>query len=85
MTQFHEGQQVEVNQWANARSGWRKATIVKQNDLWLPKHKYTGWVVEFLDGAMQGQRAVFDTDHIRAYPSIETENFKAWWEESIGE
>lgn len=64
MTKFHEGQEVEVTRrdpnipnW-----NWRKAKIV---DGWL---KTTGpfyqqrLQVEFLDGT----RAIFDADHIRA-------------------
>jgi|ERR1035437_1614701 hypothetical protein len=70
MAQFHEGQEVEAlrHEPATKRRGafdqWRKAKIIR-ND----KVSYCGcticnggWEVKFLDGT----RAVFDAEHIRA-------------------
>jgi hypothetical protein len=66
MTQFHEGQEVEVMRdgWSDGSlkthgRQWCKATIVSFNgsDIWAPDE----WHVEFPDGT----RAVFDTDQIK--------------------
>ena len=61
MTQFHEGQEVEVRIDGPDDQGgvtWRKAKIVRPDmtDNWLP-----GQLVEFADGT----RAVFATNCIR--------------------
>lgn len=63
MTQFNEGQEVEVRheladgKWA-ASYGWSKAKIMAGTELSSTEK----FVVEFADGT----RAVFDADHIRA-------------------
>lgn len=63
MSQFHEGQEAEVfveippafrGDW---RAKWRKARVVRE-----AKSEPGKWVVEFVNG----DRGVFDTDHIRA-------------------
>jgi len=64
MTQFHEGQEVEV--WGANMYPWRKAKIVGNTGKWgapaLPENDKHYFVVEFPDS----KRAVFDADHIRA-------------------
>jgi hypothetical protein len=66
MTQFHEGQEVEVRFRAGPRDDlggfeitWRKAKIVS-----FDKHGGGYVQVQFPDGS----RAVFDAAHVRAIP-----------------
>lgn len=56
MTQFHEGQEVEVQEYhiGLSRRYWHKAKIVRKNPT-------NNWVVEFADG----KRVVSDAEHIR--------------------
>jgi hypothetical protein len=63
MTQFHEGQEVEVRIKAPTQDGgyWRKAKIVRCDNKGLYPAPYP-YIVEFQDGT----RAVFDAEHIRA-------------------
>jgi hypothetical protein len=67
MTQFHEGQEVEVCVHRTAPSvssnptEWRKATILGALPGKLPDGKNRHYYVQFPDGS----RAVFDEAHIR--------------------
>ena len=62
MTQFHEGQEVEVTKGFDGNPlGWRKAKIVQIIWLDVIKHREHKFEVEFPDGT----GAVFDTAHIR--------------------
>jgi len=58
MTQFHEGQEVEV--LFQATNWWRKAKIICQDRA----PGYRGWHVQFPDGT----HGVFYAEHIRATP-----------------
>jgi len=61
MTQFHEGQEVEVAPLSEMFGAWRKAKIVEvdQRAVQTSPIKH---LVEFADGT----RGVFDADHIRS-------------------
>jgi len=61
MTQFHEGQEVEVKWRDGIRYGWKKAKIVWQATSCAPGNPKC-YEVEFPDGAS----ATFDADHLRA-------------------
>jgi hypothetical protein len=78
MTQFHEGQEVEVlrSGWSDGKlkthgRQWHKAKIMHEDEFYMPyKNRY---VVAFPDGT----RAVFDTDHIRRSPQEMAQAFYA--------
>jgi hypothetical protein len=65
MTQFHEGQDVDVYAcWANDRHfDWRKAKIVRRANI-ASETRMNKWLVQFPDGS----RSVFNEEHIRAAP-----------------
>lgn len=58
MTQFHEGQDVEV--WGANMYPWRKAKIIRRYEPARPGHE--DYRIQFSDGV----RAVIDAAHIRA-------------------
>jgi hypothetical protein len=62
MTQFHEGQEVEVATHSPElmKTGWRKAKIVYKTK--LMHEDRAGYAVQFPDGT----RGVFSAEHIRA-------------------
>jgi hypothetical protein len=63
MTQYHEGQKVEVlGGWSWSDSTWRKAEII-QRDMINPGPD--AYIIEFPDST----RALVYADHIRAWPT----------------